>query len=701
MATRLADRLAAARRRQFVGRAHEKEIFANALVVAEPPYSLFFIYGPGGVGKSSLLREFVAIAQRVEALIVYLDGRTFEATPDAFLANLNNILGIPASDDCFSLLERSPQRFVLLIDTFEALSSLDVWLGDRFLPQIPANALVVIAGRHPPSTFWRADSGWQNLLKIVSLRNLTPEESRQLLQLHTMPVDAQEEVVAFTHGHPLAISLVMDLAEQGTNFRLSEGPNPDVVRLLLQRLVSDAPSQLHKLSLEACAFVRYLTEGLLSAMLESPDVYQIFDWLRGLSFVESGRMGLFPHDLVREAIIADIRWRNPDRYAQLHQRAASYYQRRIQETHGSMQRRLLTDLFYLHRHNLALRPFFEREENERIWIDSIRPEDIPTLIDCVRRHEGDLSARFASFWFERQPDVTLVLRNNQQRPVGMLMKLALHRASPEEITYDPATRQVWQFLQSEAPLRANEQATFFRFWMDETKYQEISTVQSRIFLACIQHYITTPGLAYTIFPCAQPKRFAALFAYADLHRKASADFEVEGRHYGVYCHDWRSLPPAPWLDLLAQRDIAAAASNQPIQQAVAKPTTASLLVLSEPEFADAVREALRQVTRLDELGRSPLIRSRLVVERSGVEATTRERSSILQRTLQEAAQVLQSSPKTNRAYRALHHTYFQPAATQELAAEVLDLPFSTYRRHLKEGIDHLIETLWMRELGNG
>jgi len=41
----------------------------------------------------------------------------------------------------------------------------------------------------------------------------------------------------------------------------------------------------------------------------------------------------------------------------------------------------------------------------------------------------------------------------------------------------------------------------------------------------------------------------------------------------------------------------------------------------------------------------------------------------------------------------------QPAATQELAAELLDLPFSTYRRHLKEGIENLVDTLWSRELG--
>ena len=50
--------------------------------------------------------------------------------------------------------------------------------------------------------------------------------------------------------------------------------------------------------------------------------------------------------------------------------------------------------------------------------------------------------------------------------------------------------------------------------------------------------------------------------------------------------------------------------------------------------------------------------------------------------------------------RDSYHTYLQPAATQEQAAEVLDLPFSTYRRHLRSGIEELTGRLWLREIGN-
>jgi hypothetical protein len=61
-------------------------------------------------------------------------------------------------------------------------------------------------------------------------------------------------------------------------------------------------------------------------------------------------------------------------------------------------------------------------------------------------------------------------------------------------------------------------------------------------------------------------------------------------------------------------------------------------------------------------------------------------------------EALQSSPKEVRLYKAVYHTYIQPAPTQEVAAELLDLPFSTYRRHLKDGLSRLVDLLWQWEL---
>jgi hypothetical protein len=107
------------------------------------------------------------------------------------------------------------------------------------------------------------------------------------------------------------------------------------------------------------------------------------------------------------------------------------------------------------------------------------------------------------------------------------------------------------------------------------------------------------------------------------------------------------------------------------------------------------------MTRPAALRRNPLLRSRLVVEQTGANSSEHERAEALHALLKKVIESLQSSPRDNKLYRALYHTYIQPAATQEQAAEILDLPFSTFRRHLQSGVVRVTELLWQRELGDG
>ena len=52
-----------------------------------------------------------------------------------------------------------------------------------------------------------------------------------------------------------------------------------------------------------------------------------------------------------------------------------------------------------------------------------------------------------------------------------------------------------------------------------------------------------------------------------------------------------------------------------------------------------------------------------------------------------------------RVAAAENRTYLRAAPSQEAAAEVLGLPFSTYRRHLGRAVDQLTEALWAVEIG--
>jgi len=696
MTMRLADRLSAARHRQFVGRDNERSLFQAALEAPDLPFSVLHIYGPGGVGKTTLLKEFAAICERLGVPHTYIDARNIDPSPDSFVGTLQLAMGVTPPESPLDALAARGERHVILIDTYETLVPLDGWLRETFLPEMPADTLVVLAARHAPSSAWRSDPGWQNLIKVVPLRNLSPEESRDYLKRRNLPEEQHTDVLVFTHGHPLALSLVVDVFAQRGDVPFKPEDAPDVVRALLEQLVQKVPGPAHRTALEACALVRLTTEEQLCEMLNLPDVHDLFEWLRGLSFIESGRMGIFPHDLAREALVADLKWRNPAWYNELHKRARGYYNKRLQETGGPEQQRILFDYIFLHRENAMVKPFLEWQESGALLPDTAHSDDIPALVEMVRLHEGEESARLAERWLELQPHNVVLFRDPERQPVGFLLMVALADASPEDIEADHATRAAWRYLQANAPLRSGEVATHFRFWMGRESYQGVSAVQSVILVNMVKHYLTTRGLIYSFFPAADPDFWAPLCAYSEMDRVSGADYEVGGRKYGAYGHNWRNMPPVAWLSLLADKETALQPEAAPPPKEVAP-----LVVLSEQDFVTAVRDALRDMTHPNALRSNPLLQSKLIMERTGANANALERIAALQSALKKAAEEIQQSGRDAKLYRVLYHTYLNPAPTQEQAAELLDLPFSTYRRHLKASIERVAETLWQWELGGG
>ncbi len=692
MSSRLADLLKAARHRRFVGREAELSVLSSALRGGELPFHVVFLYGNGGVGKTTLLGEFADRCARAETSMYWIDARNVEPSPDSFLNALRLAMGLTPPASPLEAMEARAGRHVVVIDTYETLAPLDAWLRDVFLPQLPEQALVILSGRNGPSPAWLADAGWQHLIRRLPLDNLSSEDGRIYLARREVPAEQHRAVLEFTRGHPLALSLVAELFAQRPDTQFQPAGTPDVIKALLEQLIQKAPGPAHRAALEACALVRVTTETLLAEIVAVPDAHELFDWLCGLSFMQIGRLGIFPHDLARDALVTDLRWRNPDWYGALHRRARAYYAARLQQTRGQEQQRVLFDYFYLHRDNPVVRPFFEWQETGSAAADRLVPGDVPLLVAMVAQHEGQQSAQLAAHWFSRQPGGVQVYRGADGLPAGFVALVALHDAGAEDFQIDPAARVAWQYLQRHAPLRSGEGATLFRFWMARDTYQGVSAVQTLVFGAAAQHYLTAPGLAYAFFPCAEPDFWTPALTYADVNRLPEADFEVDGRRYGVFGHDWRRVPPMAWLDVMAERELAA--TSQP---AVSK-TPARSEVLDESEFASAVRAALRSVGRSDALRENPLLRSRMVMERAGSNAGAAARVSALQALMKEAAETLRTSPRDAKCYRALYHTYLHPAPSQERAAEILDWPFSTFRRHLSTGVVRFTALLWRQEI---
>jgi hypothetical protein len=341
-----------------------------------------------------------------------------------------------------------------------------------------------------------------------------------------------------------------------------------------------------------------------------------------------------------------------------------------------------------------MRPYLDWQENGTTLPDSVRDGDRAALVAIVSEYEGAESAHWLQFWLDRQPESFVVYRDSSGEPAGFVVVVNLAEASAEDRAADPAIRAAWTYLERRAQLRPGEKAIHFRFWMARESYQAVSGLQSLIFGRAAQVYLSTPGLAFSFFSAAESDFWSPMFAHVDIPRLPDADYQIDGRNFGVFGHDWRVTSPFAWLELLGDREIAVES------QRVAPTEINSAIVLSEPDFTEAVRLAVRDVARPVALRDNPLLRSRLVIERAGASSRSGDRVSTLQTVVGEAVAALEKSPRDAKLYRAFHHTYIEPAPSQEMAAEILNLPFSTYRRHLAAALARVIRYLWEQEIGN-
>ncbi len=226
--------------------------------------------------------------------------------------------------------------------------------------------------------------------------------------------------------------------------------------------------------------------------------------------------------------------------------------------------------------------------------------------------------------------------------------------------------------------------------MGRDTYQDPSPALNLTAINSTIAWTTQPRLAWNFIPAADPDFHQPHFTSINMHRSPEADFQVGGRHYSLFSHDWRVEPVPAWLNTKVAREPQPDLTLAQLETTLPQP----LLVLAQPEFEEAVRQALRDYTRPDLLAANPLMRSRLVM----TTADSTVLPATLQALLHEACATLTAHPKDEKFYRAIYHTYLEPAPTQEQTADLLNLPFNTYRYHLAGGIKRLTEWLWQREL---
>ncbi|GAB2962484.1 ATP-binding protein [Streptomyces heilongjiangensis] len=661
-----------------MGRSEEVARFRAALDGAQGVGPVLYVHGPGGVGKSTLLRRFEDEACRAGRRIVWVDGHRVTPSPAGFLAETTDVVAGP--------------DVVLLIDGFERCQGLEGWLRDRFLPGLREDAVVVVAGRRPPSDEWLCDLAWSDLLEVLPLESLDRSTAAALLERRGVAPARREAILAFADGHPLALSLAASVTQTGTAAGARWTPGPDMIARLLSALVGELPSRDHRLALETAAHALSTTEALLAAVIGEDRAVEMFAWLRALPFAEYGRQGLFLHELVSEVLDQDFRWRDPDSYERMHVRTGHHLLQRARTAAETEAMTAIRALTYLKRYG-PMEPYFKKIDREGdVYEDVLRPRDHEQAVRMTLETEGPHSADIVRFWLQEQPGAFRMYRSAQTGELVAFM-LWLRLTDPEVGgSLDPVVAQAWAGVAQQGPLLAGQHVRISRFMIHPGAYGQISSVGHLMQLRICSDWIRSRDLAWSFITTPDAELWGPLMDHLGHEEMFRTPWE-HGRTFTTFACDWRVTPLEVWFDRTQPGALAEA-------PAAPEPAGAPRKPLSRTEFDAAVRQALRDLHRPDALRGSALFSSRLCTRFGWT--TRQDPVESLRHTLVSAVDEVQRDARASRQHRALAATYLRrTATTQEAAAARLGLPYSTYRRHLSQGHKRLCDVLWHWELGGG
>lgn len=391
------------------------------------PHRIVHLHGPGGVGKSAIVREVQRRAAEGGRTIVALDGRTLTPQPGAIEA---------------AVAPAAAEHALLVIDEVDELESVRFELRSAIVSVLSATAVVVLAGRRTPDPRWFED-GLEHLSTSVAVAPLSTTEARDLLARHGLNDAATvDPLVGWAAGYPLALTVAASLQASAsaagaeppppTTHRVGAGTTLDDV--LLERLGGQEMAGVDPDVLDVAAIAPAVDARLLAAVLPGRPTRAGIAQLRALSIAEPLGTRTTLHRLARAALRSRLKDSDPDRYRTLVLRVADHLRMRAL-TEGQQSLLELADLV----ENPALRLGFD--PGTRYYADVPRPGDVDVAAAFTGAGDTAWFGRFRR-WCEDHPQQVMSVR----RATGELAALTVIVMSGEAPAWATETIEIGPVL---------------------------------------------------------------------------------------------------------------------------------------------------------------------------------------------------------------------------------------------------------------
>lgn len=513
------------------------------------------IHGLPGIGKSTLLRTFVAEAEAHGARVTMLDCHEIEPTAEGFAAALARAARLRAAraEDVALELGRAASVVVLALDGYEVLQLLDTWLRQVFVPSLRDNVRVVFAGRHQPAAGWCV-AGWEKLVLDLPLEPLSLEEASTLLEDGNLERGQRQKIANALRGHPLALTLARSMISERLRVDIPEVALQKVMAELTSLYLSEVRDEDTRRLLEGASVVRRVTVPLLQEMFPELDAEDAYRRLQNLAFTEAMSDGLRLHDGVREPIASVLQARNPEKALRHRRDAWCALSRLVAGRRRAELWRYTADILYLIENPVVREAFFPSGTRQAL-VETAKAADHPAIRRIVEAYEGPDVRRYLSTWLERHPEVFTVVRGADGECEGFCCRFDPGRVDADCLAADPVTAAWLEDLKSD-PVPAGQNALFIRRWLSRTDGEGPGAVQAACWLDAKRTYMEMrPRLQRVYLTLNDLEPYAAAAQRLGFGVPGNCERVLDGRTYHTARLDFGPDSVDGWLAELAADEL--------------------------------------------------------------------------------------------------------------------------------------------------
>ncbi len=663
--------------RLFVDREREVAKFREWLAQGAAEPAILDVNGPGGMGKSTLLRAFRRIAETEGWRVLHADGNAFKPTPGQLSHAITGARGRDGAD----YLNEAPT--VLMLDSFEKLEPLTHYLQDKFLPRLRRNVKVVLSGRQPLGRAW---SAWGPVVQTIMLSGFPRDASRKYLGVRGIGSDLEAEITAAAGGSPLALSLAADMATQLGVREFRAAPEWRLaVRRLVEDLLRDVSNQELRLLLEAAAVVRQFDEELLAAMVGREDITAAFAALCGLSSVRPAEHGLTLHDDIRRILIEDLRWRRPERFVELRSRAWRHYRRRMRDSPAAAW--MIADQLHLSGNDLIQAMFSQTSEGVPIQVELAGPADHDEIMRVLqsftslgaslpdRPMPDEIDPGFVATLLNHPAVRVIMVRGRDDRVAAYAFVLPVSRQTMTLLPSGGALHRLVEVTSSAADIENladdSEDATIFIV----STIVHSGELSAEAGAALVRDVLPALMAGGKYLACTGSQQYAEVLDAFRFSKVASAlgpsAFDPS-RPLDAFALDLRVLGAETWIDSIV--------TGRPLPQA-----------LSAEDISREVQAALLHWADDAELEVSPLV----AMATSRDPESDRSPADAVRALIADALARARAGASADRelALRAVELAYLERSVSHERVAERLNVSRSTFYRLLKRGVAGVVAAI--------